>query len=127
MAKVFVVTQGEYSAYHIVGIFTSREKALESCPAAASGTDARLEEFELDRIPKDEEGFLQDVFYVCLGPNGDLTHSMSEAEWLPANYCKVDHTDKDGVFEIYAHSVVSEEHALKLAAEHRQALLRQNA
>ena len=53
---VYVVTEGSYSAYHIIGIYSTKEKAekvklyhstLYECPD--------IEEWEIDDIPEDIE------------------------------------------------------------------------
>lgn len=50
--KVYVLTQGEYSDYHIVGIYSTKEKAQELCDAMRnSGTywdEPHIEDYELD-------------------------------------------------------------------------------
>lgn len=71
--KVYVLTQGEYSDYHIVGIYSTKEKAQELCDAiCASYTfwdKPQIEEYELDeRSPS--------MGYVCVGymPEGNIIH-----------------------------------------------------
>ena len=53
MNKVYVVTAGDYSAYHIVGVFTDKalaEKYVERYNAAGGWDSAQIEEFEPDVI-----------------------------------------------------------------------------
>lgn len=47
MGKVYLVTEGWYSDYHICGVFSSEEKAKE---AMALLSDGEMEEFELDPV-----------------------------------------------------------------------------
>lgn len=46
MAKVFIVTHGDYSDYHIVGVFSTQEKAQEAIDSGAARGD--IEEHDLD-------------------------------------------------------------------------------
>ena len=51
MSKAYVVTQGAYSDYHIVGVFTTEEDAkiyADRINAATPYADADIEEYELD-------------------------------------------------------------------------------
>ncbi len=53
--KVYVVTQGEYSAYHIVGVTLDREKAERWLKMYEEDSDryadaAQIEEFETDEF-----------------------------------------------------------------------------
>ena len=51
MAKVYVVTKGDYSDYRIVAIFSDREVAATVAAAHTTTYDeVRVEEFELDII-----------------------------------------------------------------------------
>ena len=44
--KVYIITEGEYSDYHIERVFSTKEKADEF--VQCHGTDYRIEEYELD-------------------------------------------------------------------------------
>ena len=52
--KVYIVTRGEYSDYHIVGVYSTKEKAQEICDAiSTSGTywdEPQVEEYEMDEL-----------------------------------------------------------------------------
>jgi hypothetical protein len=52
--KVYVLTQGEYSDYHIIGVYSTKEKAQEVCDAMqASRTfwdKPQIEDYELDEL-----------------------------------------------------------------------------
>lgn len=56
--KVYVVTQGEYSAYHIVGVTLDREKAerwieLYNAEERTSYKDVQIEEYKADEFGND--------------------------------------------------------------------------
>lgn len=133
MAKVFVVTNGQYSNYRIVGVFSSRDKASELCPAAAGEeTSAVIEEWELDQL--DEKGFLQAVYWTEIGAKTGTIDSESTgiysppAEFKPHRWSEVRLYKLEGYPDkIYAHSVVSQEHARKLAIEAHQKYIRGEA
>ena len=52
--KVYILTQGEYSDYHIVGVYSTKEKAQELCDAMrTNGTlwdEPQVEEYEMDEL-----------------------------------------------------------------------------
>lgn len=54
MKKVYVVTEGEYSSYHILAVFSSRKLAQEYIETVRNHCwdDVRIEEYELDRPPE---------------------------------------------------------------------------
>lgn len=130
--KVFIVTAGAYSDYRIVGVFSSREKAAECCPAAAANIDtADIEEWDMDAIKQDddeEQGLLQQVFFVRLDADGNITHYSDDVEVRPRDWSD-GHTspldDKYAPGVSVGYSVISKEHALKVAIEARQKLLRE--
>lgn len=53
--KVYVVTSGDYSDYHIVGIFDSREKAEEYINHSANSDLNEIEEYNLNELPDKSE------------------------------------------------------------------------
>lgn len=59
MKKVYVVTRGEYSDYHIVAIFDTKEKAQECC---AVFNDADVTEYELDSFGTHDEVYNYKVY-----------------------------------------------------------------
>lgn len=54
MAKIFIVTSGEYSDYHIDAVFSTREKAEEY--ADICGPDYEIEEYEVDAPVDNKDG-----------------------------------------------------------------------
>lgn len=56
MAKVYVITCGEYSDYHICAVCSTRERAEELRPLYSDRYDiAEIEEFEMDQGPANAE------------------------------------------------------------------------
>lgn len=62
--NVYVLTQGEYSDYHIIGIYSTAEKATEMCDAIRAnntfGDEPQIEEYKLDELNPS-------MGYVCVG------------------------------------------------------------
>ena len=54
MAKIFIVTSGEYSDYHIDAAFSTREKAEEYVDIY--GPDYMIKEYEVDAPVCDKDG-----------------------------------------------------------------------
>jgi hypothetical protein len=53
MTTVWIVTQGEYSDYHIVGVFSTKEAAEALCARINAKEDydkAQVEEYDVDNI-----------------------------------------------------------------------------
>lgn len=44
--KIYVVTSGEYSDYHIDAVFLDKQKALQYCAANGICEDVSIEEWE---------------------------------------------------------------------------------
>jgi len=49
MAKIYIVTEGDYSDYRIVGVFSSKERA-DAVLASYSNNSGVVEEYDLDSI-----------------------------------------------------------------------------
>lgn len=85
MDKVWVVTKGEYSDYHIVRIFSNQEQA-EKYAATFSRTSygeaARVEEYPLDGS-FDRQSIYWHVIYWHSGWNGKTGRSAKREEELP--------------------------------------------
>lgn len=132
MAKIYLVTDGEYSDYSIYGAFSSREKAQQYIDARNAPdtcwrlSGANIEEWEID------EGLSERLHTrwrigLALG-NGEVVEpARSNESWgLPANgvegISSVPCHQNRGI--VRAESVESAEHAMKLAVEARQKWLR---
>lgn len=70
MKKVYVVTAGEYSDYHIEAIFSSKEKAIE---LVSKSSHLDLNEYEIDK-PITDFIFIQ----VHMKKNGDVSKTMKQ-------------------------------------------------
>lgn len=116
--KVYVVTAGDYSDYHIKGIFDSREKAEEYINHSASTKLNDIEEYNLNELKPDKSEKLFklrskfdeiDFHITGYGPDKahykDLMCRVDSDGWIPRN---------DVIFYICADT---RERAIKIASE----------
>ena len=68
--KVYVLTRGEYSDYHIIGVYSTSEKAQEMCDAMRTSWDEpQIEEYELD-----ERNPSMGYVYIGYAPKHNKVH-----------------------------------------------------
>ena len=122
MNKVYVVTAGCYSDYHIVAVFSTKEKAEEYI--AYHGTDYRFEGYGLDKEFERKESLWCVV--IDLSDHYETrTYSVLEDddeddEGRLANTCQKDQFSKD-IIRFYVYADTSEM-AIKIAYEHLGAI-----
>lgn len=118
MSKVFLVSQGDYSDYHIVAAFSTHEKAerhMALMPANDWYSKARLEEMELDTTPDVPVG--HKVFEIVMDEDGAVvSKSQHEPESLGFHF----RDKRYGCFRVTATDL---RHAVKIANEKRTQLL----
>lgn len=118
MKKVYVVTAGDYSDYHIKGIFDSREKAEEYIHYSTDSDLNDIEEYNLNELKPDKgekmfklrSKFDEIDFHITgYGPDAahykDLMCRVDSDGWMPSN---------DVIFYICADT---RERAIKIASE----------
>lgn len=126
MNSVFVAMHGIYSSRTIIGVFESREKAAEMF-GDSIGEDpekqVQLEEWPMNTC--DEGKIWTKLFCVNMNiETGDVQDESCESPGLyDRSYEYVSFTK----WWISAASIASAEHAVKLAAEARQQILRESA
>lgn len=128
---VYLVTSGCYSDYRVDAAFSSRkiaqnyiDKRLEK---DHSYRDSGIEEYEIDALAKSEHF---DVWYVRMWlDDGSVIWKNQQSVFEPKYRSRLD--NRGGTYSdrpiIDATSSVSEEHAIKIAAEERQRYLREQA
>lgn len=118
MATSYVVTVGEYSDYHICGVYSDRERAEYAAQLFRGG----VEEFEVDSWPDHPQGMLR--FFVRMKHGGESTvgnASPTEAEYQ-AHHFAADYWT--GVQELWMHVwAKDEQHAVKIVNEKRGQLI----
>ncbi len=75
MTSIYVLTEGDYSDYHIVGVYSTKELAEE---AQSLYKGSQIEEYDLDNIPEHPPGM--SAWFVRIN-DGELddscTHQVS--------------------------------------------------
>ena len=139
MATIYVLTSGEYSDYGIVGVFSDLEKA-EACARKLGGPgpgypmrECRVEEYTPDELVAHEIG---PVWYAGIWADDGSVVSRFKAdqetgtEFRHPSRAEVQCVSApiDGNREqIRVISPIGYDHALKIAIEERQRLLRERA
>ncbi len=71
MTEIYVVTDGDYSDYHICGLFSKKELAQKYIDAQGKDFPPRIEPWTLDWQPPGwQEGY--SVYWVSLTRSGDV-------------------------------------------------------
>jgi hypothetical protein len=119
MKNIYVLTEGSYSDYHIVGVYSTKELAEE---AQSLYKDSQIEEYDLDDIPEHppgmsawfvriNDGELDDIFTNQVSPFDQTVPSEKEYRWRHGEtayfvYCwAVDgnHAEKIALDKYYQH------------------------
>ena len=115
MKKVYVVTEGCYSEYHISATFSTKEKAEEYI--AYHGTEYRIEEYSLDKEFEREES----VWCVSIDmQDGTASTFRYDYDCLEVNTCNIEEYRQDTIY-FYVRADTSER-AIKIAKEHLGAI-----
>ena len=134
MANVYLVTEGAYSDYKILAVFSSSEKAAEYIREAEKSDygGVRVEVYELDN---DNGERFHLIYFVSINlATGDVVPNISFYTYQGESW-RLESQGYRGEADVQCHygsqphvqgeSAVSREHALKLAAECRQKWLRE--
>ena len=119
MKNIYVLTEGSYSDYYIVGVYSTKELAEE---AQSLYQDSQIEEYDLDNIPEHppgmsawfvriNDGELDDIFTNQVSPFDQTVPSEKEYRWRHGEtayfvYCwAVDgnHAEKIALDKYYQH------------------------
>lgn len=124
MKTAYILTDGSYSEYHIVKVFSSKEKAERYIEQYKLVNDdcPRIEDYEVDE--SDDEFFARQswqsfIFY----PTGEL-HEYGGRINLGKETDKFIYYHSPNNKGVTVLSFISQEHATKLATEKRQEYLR---
>ena len=133
--KVYLVSTGEYSDYHIVGVFSTHEKAQEyidinkAYAAARDSLNGVFVEGVRDDFNDIDEREVDKDLEICEHPVWIVRIALDTGNRIGGMDIQVEFSVPDS--EVFlrdrcaeARSSDSEEHALKLAAEARQGWLR---
>lgn len=122
--KVYLVTEGDYSDYHVIGVYSTQEKANEAKELHMSTND--LEEYEVDHIA---EGYVQGMkkYSIVMDRDGNLLESYYYGP-VSAAYGRISTATKiHGLNGFNTHMwAESMEHAVKIANERRVRIIAAN-
>jgi hypothetical protein len=121
--KLYMVTDGNYSDYHVCGVYSTPEKAERARQLyAADG----IEEMDLDAMPDAPDGMARWIVMMNRdGHSSSVRHVDASPEWLfEDQFYRSESTEaSEWGFTMWARD---EEHAVKIANERRIQLLANN-
>lgn len=125
MKTIYLVSQGEYSDYHICGAFSSEEAAqffIDNSDIKGEYDEMRIEPHNLDPFINEMKSGLS-YFFVRMGLNGDNAYTDKQQ---PTSWDR-EYINKNRNY-FYTHCWAKDEtHAIKIANERRiQAIANQN-
>jgi len=124
MTSIYVLTEGDYSDYHIVGVYSTKELAKE---AQSLFKNSQIEEYGLDNIPEHppgmsawfvriSDGKLDDIYTHQVNPfeetvpllesQGEFEYKYNNGETAYFVYCWAideDHAEKIALDKYYQH------------------------
>lgn len=119
MTTIYLVTDGDYSDYHVLGVYSTKEKAEHAKRLFAS--DNGIWEYELDAIPDSPQGML--AYHVSMLVSGDVKDVWQETvEGFESRWCVAPQwgADVTVVFHVWARD---EQHAVKISNEWRAQII----
>ncbi len=119
MTIIYVVTTGEYSNYRILGLFSTETLARAFIERYGDGD---ITEWLLDER-------VDDANRTVYGCSLFMNNGALDRRWTAKEFCAADFSEgrpHAGAFYAVGRSAISQAHADKLAAEFRQAYLREN-
>ena len=119
MTTLYLVSNGDYSDYHILGIYSTAEKAELSKKLHAAEND--IEQMELDAIPQTPNGMF--YFSVSIDKDGNSSHPVNQGVERERYTHSREQPDGDGIRVIFYMWARDAEHAIKIANERRLMLL----
>jgi len=130
--KIFIVTSGAYSDYHIDAVFSTKENAEKYNNIYASGDFEDIEEFEVDEAMslinriRDEK---ITIYLVCMDRDGNVKETRKESpsislvkELLSGKHRRILYADCMDMYVI----AKDEKHAVKIVNEKRVQLIANN-
>ncbi len=125
MNKIYLVTDGEYSDYHIIGVYTTKELAEEAVKCYTGYSTPGIEEYDLDTIPDHPPGLYP--FQVIMNRAGDGEASRQEVGALMEDKPEETWTRFEGMHKTGNYSfrvwASDNQHAIKIANERRAQLI----
>lgn len=114
MSKVYLVTDGWYSDYRVLGVYATMEKAEQAKLLYAADND--IEEYELDAVPDSPPGLVPFVVTITFSGGVEGVYRESVVQFEPRWYVTNWYSSPCGRFYMWARD---EQHAVKIANEWR--------
>ena len=114
MKTIYVLTEGNYSDYHIIGVYSTKELATE---AQSLYEYAQIEEYDLDDIPEHPPGMKAWFVRMSNGELDDLyTNQVSPFEETVPRENEYEYHDGETAYFVYCWAV-DDKHAEKIALD----------
>ena len=120
--KIYIVTSGEYSDYHICAVFSNKEKAEEY--VQYHGTEHSVEEYCIDEEIKSDVKLWRIIFYIKNGEVIEACPTEYRAE-EKCDTCKVCETLRSELIIYFYVTSETSNKAIKIASE-RWAAIKSN-
>lgn len=125
MSKIYIVTSGSYSDYHICSVFSTKKDANGFVGSFAKDKydNFRVEEYELDEF-KDQIKNHRSLYFVRMKENGDTLEIEKRSTFYRDGCCEnMFDVEKNLIMEVWADD---EKHAVKIVNEKRVQLIAEN-
>lgn len=114
MKTIYVLTEGDYSDYRIIGVYSTKELATE---AQSLYEYAQIEEYDLDNIPEHPPGMKAWFVRISDGKLDDLcTQQVSPFEETFPRENEYEYHDGETAYFVYCWAV-DDKHAEKIALD----------
>ena len=111
MKSIYILTEGDYSDYHIIGVYSSEELAQK---AQFLYQYSQIEEYSLDIIPEHPPG-MKAWSVVVSDESGVNCYSMDPHDHIPyEHYFKGGDGNYTGLYHVWA---TDDDHACKIAQD----------
>lgn len=114
MKTIYVLTEGSYSDYHIIGVYSTKELATE---AQSLYEHSEIEEYDLDNIPEHPPGMKAWFVRISDGKLDDIcTRQVSPFEKTVPREFEYEYHDGETAYFVYCWAV-DDKHAEKIALD----------
>ena len=123
MNKIFIVTQGDYSDYRIIGVFSTEENA-NGFIALTSGYNMEVEEYNIDELLESFNPLrFNTAYYVQMQRDGDvLSVGVEDEVWALQKALKCEYDVGRNKLCMYV-IAKTKQHAVKIVNEKRVQLI----
>ena len=121
--KIYVITKGEYSDYHICDVAIDKERAESLVKFHSSEYElAEIEEYDTEATPDEAIKNFEPIWYVHITPSGSISKTRISHFSNDPSYDNEYNLFNDNSFNAYI-KTKSEEYAVKIALDRRAKIL----